>query len=71
MVSETRNTIKAKPAIVRRAKVPGLVETARRLGRNKSHVFQVLTGARKSPHAAQYRRVNAKVLRDAGFTPLP
>lgn len=68
MITETTAKPKLK-RFVRNARVPGLAETARRLGRTKCHVYFVLTGQRECPHKDQYRRTHAEVLQEAGIEP--
>ncbi len=65
----TGNVSGNKPKIHSRAKIPGIAETARRMGRTEGHVYLVLSGKRVLDCAPEYRRVHAEVLRDAGFVP--
>lgn len=65
----TGNVSGNKPKIHSRAKIPGIAETARRMGRTEGHVYLVLSGQRKLDCAPEYHRIHAEVLRDAGFAP--
>jgi hypothetical protein len=56
---------KRKPKIRRRAKVAGLAETARRVGRTQAHVYLCLTGQRKSPCIAEYQATQRQVIAEA------
>lgn len=65
----TGNETGRKYRISPKAKIPGIAEVARRMNRTEAHVYYVLSGERKIGNSADYHRVHAEVLSDAGFKP--
>jgi hypothetical protein len=67
MIAAQSTKSKPAPLVHRKARVPGMAEAARRIGCTPGHLYRVVTGERRSPNAAKYRRTLEKVQREAGL----